>query len=570
MKKILKSKSNIILLIILGIFTLYRIFLAGKIPLYAQGGADLDDFLLVKYATKMINFKWLGAFNSLTLVKGTSFSLFLMIGYYLNIPYSIFLILCYIAAIILLSLSLKKYINNKYAISLLYIILLFSPVMFHIENTQKIYRGGLIVTFSIFVIASIINLYSSRNEKLNKLVIWSILSSFFLSFFWFIKEDSIWILPFVIGASLLSIIWLVLNKKDVKKFKTRIFLCILPLLSLIIVINAYCSLNYILYGEYTITDRTGTYYKEVLNDLLKIKNKRIDEIWITKDTVYKAMKESKTLYSVKSQIDDMYENSWALVNGEIRGDIIFWTLRDAFDKAGIYNNGGNAANEFYKKIDKELKKAFEDKKFEEEQALYLSSNSKGIRKEDLKYFKDNSLKEFDVLNNYSENEIGVYEANGTLENIIVMNYVTNSKIIWHSDNTTNEYENIKLESQKYVNQAINIVKIYQFFSKFYIYISIIGLIILFIKNINGIVKHNYKDLSILFITLGLIITFIIMFVGVSWFVSWFGWTKFRYMYNYACGIVPILQIIKFIGLYYFISLLIEISHKSFIKIKNIV
>lgn len=570
MKKILKSKSNIILLIILGIFTLYRIFLAGKIPLYAQGGADLDDFLLVKYATKMINFKWLGAFNSLTLVKGTSFSLFLMIGYYLNIPYSIFLILCYIAAIILLSLSLKKYINNKYAISLLYIIMLFSPVMFHIENTQKIYRGGLIVTFSIFVIASIINLYSSRNEKLNKLVIWSILSSFFLSFFWFIKEDSIWILPFVIGASLLSIIWLVLNKKDVKKFKTRIFLCILPLLSLIIVINAYCSLNYILYGEYTITDRTGTYYKEVLNDLLKIKNKRIDEIWITKDTVYKAMKESKTLYSVKSQIDDMYENSWALVNGEIRGDIIFWTLRDAFDKAGIYNNGGKAANEFYKKIDKELKKAFEDKKFEEEQALYLSSNSKGIRKEDLKYFKDNSLKEFDVLNNYSENEIGVYEANGTLENIIVMNYVTNSKIIWHSDNTTNEYENIKLESQKYVNQAINIVKIYQFFSKFYIYISIIGLIILFIKNINGIVKHNYKDLSILFITLGLIITFIIMFVGVSWFVSWFGWTKFRYMYNYACGIVPILQIIKFIGLYYFISLLIENSHKSFIKIKNIV
>ena len=92
MKKILKSKSNIILLIILGIFTLYRIFLAGKIPLYAQGGADLDDYLLVKYATKMINFKWLGAFNSLTLVKGTSFSLFLMIGYYLNIPYSIFLI----------------------------------------------------------------------------------------------------------------------------------------------------------------------------------------------------------------------------------------------------------------------------------------------------------------------------------------------------------------------------------------------------------------------------------------------------------------------------------------------
>lgn len=566
MKKIFKNKTNIILFIVLSLLTLYRVFLASKIPLYAQGGADLDDYLLVKYATKMINFKWLGAFNSLTLVKGTSFSLFLAIGYYLNIPYSIFLILCYIGALIMLIFALKKYMSNKYLLSLLYIILLFSPVMFHIENTQKIYRGGLIVTFVVFVIASIIHLYSNRNEDIKKLMIWSIISSLCLSFFWFIKEDSIWIIPFVCGALSLSIIWLIINKKSVTKIKRRIFFIVLPIITLIIINEIYCSLNYFIYGEYTITDRTGTYYKEVLNDLLKIKNKRIDEIWITKDTVYKAMKESPTFAKSKEQIDEMYKNSWALVEGEIRGDIIFWTLRDAFDKAGVYKDGGKKANEYYKKIDKELDEAFDNKKFEEEDAIYLSSNSKGITKKDIKYFKENIPKEFEVLIDYSENEIGVYEANGPMENIVVMDYVTNSKIIWPNTELTPEIISIRNEAERYVNQANNIVKIYQKFGKKYMCISLIGLIYLLVKIILGLFKKNYDNLSIGLISLGLIVITAIMFIGVSWFVSWFGFTKFKYMYNYSCGIIPLLQIIKFIGIYYIFDLI----HICFNKIKKLV
>lgn len=566
MKKIFNSKTNIILFIVLSILTIYRVFLASKIPLYAQGGADLDDYLLVKYATKMINFKWLGAFDSLTLVKGASFSLFLAIGYYLNIPYSIFLILCYIAAIIMLVFALKKYMSNKYLLSLLYIILLFSPVMFHIENTQKIYRGGLIVIFVVFVIASIINLYSNRNEKIKKLVVWSIISSLCLSFFWFIKEDSIWIIPFVCGAIVLSIIWLIINRKKVIRIKTRIFLTVLPIVFLIIANIVYCSLNYFIYGEYTVTDRSGTYYKEVLNDLLRIKNKKIDEIWITKDTIYKAMKESPTLAKSKEQIDEMYENSWALVDGEIRGDIIFWTLRDAFDKAGVYKNGGKKANEYYKKIDKELDKAFANKKLKEEDAFYLSKNSKGITKEDLKYFKENVPKEFEILIDYSENEIGVYEANGPIEHIVVMDYVTNSKIIWPNTEMNPEITAIRNEYERYVNQAKNIVKIYQWIGKRYMYISLIGLMYLLIKTIIGLFKKNYDNLSICLITLGLIVSTTVMFIGVSWFVSWFGWTKFKYMYNYSCGIIPLLQIIKFIGVYYICSLV----YICFNKVKKVV
>ena len=47
--------------------------------------------------------------------------------------------------------------------------------MFHIENVQKIYRGGAIVVFSLLVIAAIIGIYNNKNEKIKKIAVYSII-----------------------------------------------------------------------------------------------------------------------------------------------------------------------------------------------------------------------------------------------------------------------------------------------------------------------------------------------------------------------------------------------------------
>ncbi len=544
-----KNILKIFVIFALVILTFYRICLAFKIPLYAQAGADLDDFMMVKYAIKLIDFKWLGAFDYLVLAKSCSFSLFLAISYWLNIPYSIMLISVYIIAIIILLFAINKIINNKVFCTISYVILLYTPVMFHIENFQKIYRGGTIISFAILVVASFIGLYASRNEKLKKLCFWSILGSLSLGFFWFIKEDSIWILPFVLGAITLSIVWLLINKKNITNIKTRILLLIFPICFLILINIGYKSINYFIYGEYTVTDRSGTYYKEVLNDLLKIKNSRKENVWITKKTVYDAMEVSPTFKTIKPQIDEMYKNSWALIDGEVRGDIIFWTLRIAFFEAGIYDNGGSQVNEFYKKIDKELDNAFENKKLKEENAFYLSKASKGITKQDLNYFKKESWNLLKVLITFSENEISYNEANGNFDDIIVMQQVTNSHFAW--PNTGNTITNLKMKERdlNYINKANKIVNIYQKLGLIIFFISILGMILLFIKTIINLFKKKYDNLSISLISLGLIITCIVLFVGVEWFVSWFGFTKYRYMYNYCCGIIVLIQFIELIGVY---------------------
>lgn len=142
------EKPKKILAISLVMLTLFRIWLGVKTPLYLQAGADYDDFLLIRYAVSMLEGNWLGAFGELTLVKGASFSVIIVLNYLLGIPYAFGLIVSYVVAIILICVAFYQMLPNKILISMMYIFLLYSPIMFHEENSQKIYRGG--VYYRIF------------------------------------------------------------------------------------------------------------------------------------------------------------------------------------------------------------------------------------------------------------------------------------------------------------------------------------------------------------------------------------------------------------------------------------
>lgn len=253
-----KSKTNFIIILLI-ILTVFRIMLANKIPLYVQADAGYDDFMMMTYTKNLLDLKWLGNFNSLTLVKVSGYSIFLAITYLSGMPYTTMLILLYIISIIILLKGLNKFIENKYFIYILYLVLLFNPAMFHIENTLKIYRGGVIIISSLATIGSFIGLFGTvvNNNKLSSKIKWSLLAAISLIFFYFQKEDSIWILPFCICITIISFIYLFFQKgyKSKLNLLKRNIILILPVISLIIAVNIYKTINYFNYGVYTVTDR---------------------------------------------------------------------------------------------------------------------------------------------------------------------------------------------------------------------------------------------------------------------------------------------------------------------------
>ncbi len=564
-----KSRINRILIVAIIFSTLFRIYLAVKTPLYAQAGADFDDYLFVKYALSILSGGWLGPFDCKTLAKGASYSVFLAVNYLLGIPYSLELILTYITAVILFIIAIRKLISNKYFLLTSYLFLLFSPVMFHIENVQKIYRGGLIVSFALIIISAAIGLYTSRNDSRKTQLKWSLLLGFSLSFFWFLKEDSIWILPFVLGIILITIISSILQRK---KIISRIFISIIPIILLFSSILLYSYTNYKFYGEFTITDRSGTYFKEFIADILQIEDdENYQNVWITKKMMYKAIDVSPTLQSIKPYIDDMYKNSWALKeNGEIEGDMIYWIIKEKVSDAGIYDKGGEYVNKFYQKIDTELNSAFKTGKLKKSKdKIYLSSMAKGFTINEIEKFNKKETKSaIDTIITYKENETSIYEATGDYNNILNMQYLTNSTIILPGTGKK------KLE---FINVIVNIdtkiVEIYQKTGNLVFSISIIGLILLIIEAIyNFVTKKNNKYYEIALILICLCSSATALFIGVEWFCSWFGFFKNRYIYNYTCGIFPILQILESIGIYILfiniINIFRQITNKYLQRKKN--
>ena len=95
------------------LLTLLRIGLMLKLPFYAIGNAKYDDFLLLDYAKSIANGAWLGDYGRLTLVKGISFSLFILLCKYLFMPYSLGLVLFYIGAALVFCIAIKYIIKKK-------------------------------------------------------------------------------------------------------------------------------------------------------------------------------------------------------------------------------------------------------------------------------------------------------------------------------------------------------------------------------------------------------------------------------------------------------------------------
>ena len=557
MKKV--NKTSKILIIIALILTIFRILIQMKIPLFLQADAFYDDYLYVMYAKELMQFNWLGDFSFISLAKGASFSFFILGNYLLGIPYSLGLILTYIFSIIIFILSIKKLIKNKWFLFITYIYLLFSPVMFHAENIQKVYRGGVLLSFALLVISGIIGIYTRINDNNKKQkFFYVILTSISLSFFWFLKEDSIWILPFVLGGLFITIINILKTKDNKKTKRKKIFLVIIPLITLFLSINVYKSINYIKYGEYAVTDRNGTYFKEVISDLLLIEDENSDKNhWITKDMLEKAYNVSPSFSKIKNSMDDKY-SFWQDQDGEIVGDIIYWAMKEAANESGIYDNGGKEANNYYKKVHEELQKAFDENKLKKNNEIHLSSVVKGITKEEipeyLKLMKDSEK----VLLTHSEFDIGIYEARGSNDNIALFNELTMSQVVMPNSN-----KNIYKPSTYFINVSKKIVSLYQKIGYIMYYIFIITLIVFTINVVSNLFKKkiNERNLSIYLIMLGLSVTCFAQFFGTTFFCRFL---SFRKIYDYTSIIFPIIQILEIISIYLIISNIKKILKKKYL------
>lgn len=373
----MKKKKDVLFIIALFVISLYRLKLLKESSWELILSTGYDDIMQMKNAVTMTAGDWLGgSYFYTSMAKNVGYPLFLAIGQWLNISYGFL----YGAVIIFASLIFVKAISpifsSRKLLLLIYVIILFAPI--NHEAFYRIYRNALVPWFFLLVLSCMIALFIRHKEKVSKQIPWSIGAMASIMYFWILREDSIWIFPFVFTASIMIIIVnLPLVWRHRREFIHKTLLALLPLSGIIAVSIITSAINYSHYGIWAMNDRTQTYAPKAMSLIYRIDDGRTKDkdVWASRESMRLAINESPTLRKIGDRVLASY-NLWA--GGEeleLKGDISQWSLRFAVEEEGYYHGNARKTNTFYKKVYEELTEAFRSGKLHKKSGIYLSSQT---------------------------------------------------------------------------------------------------------------------------------------------------------------------------------------------------
>ena len=159
-------------------------------PIYAP----YDDFRFVRQALSILEWKWLGPFDHLTLAKGPFFPMWLAAMHLLSLPYILALQISYLAACIVFLLALRPFRLVRWRQTLIFAILWFSPASF-VATDFRVERSALYPSLVLLAVAFAIGLTVRCSQAVRPSIVWPVGLGLSFAAFWLTREEGVWLLP---------------------------------------------------------------------------------------------------------------------------------------------------------------------------------------------------------------------------------------------------------------------------------------------------------------------------------------------------------------------------------------
>ena len=369
----MSKKSKIIVITIILLIAL-RLWLLASSNWNIITNSYYDSHLQINEAISLIRGTWLGAYSKVTLCKGISYPFFLFLLNILHIPYYFGMGMLIIFASWLFTKAIEPICKNKIFRTIIFAFLLFNPIGFSKESLYH-YRNALIPWVVLIVISCIVGMYLRKEEKIKNMLPYGITGFLSTGFFWLLREDSIWFLPFIFGSLFFTVIYFFKEKNKIKTLIGKCIVALFPTLGIVFSVLFISTLNYFVYGIFATNDRTSTYEAKVLGQLVLIDDgvNLNEDVWVSEKAIDLAKEASPTF----KKLDLSPFDNWPRI-----GDYSIWALRDSVSNSGYYKDA-KETNELYKKIYKELKEGFSNGKLQKKKAIKFSDTSGVYSKEEI-------------------------------------------------------------------------------------------------------------------------------------------------------------------------------------------
>lgn len=537
LKKVLEKIKKYGLLIILMLLLILKLLIVQVQPTRAQYSMIYDDQLMIEQANSIVSGNWLGEYNSKTLTKGVFTPLFIALTYILNIPFLIGKEIFYGIACIVFTLIISKKIKSKIALIIIYLVILINPVEYCVQLC-RVYRDGIYMSLILFLSAFLIGIFLNREEKATKQIKYFIGAGIAFSATYLCREETIWLVPFILIITIATIVPKYLNKK--------IMLYIIPIIITVISINIVCLLNYKFYGVYTLNQYWGKAFQSAYGALLRVKpEEEKQRVPITHETMKGLYEVSPKFAELKDFLEGEEGDDWRdigiKIEGELTGAYVQWALMDAVETLGYYETA-QKAEQYYTELADEINQLCDDGVLESRKNKIVSNSCYFDFKDIINViFKMPETMRYQYsLEDITMMVINPGEIIGMEEKKEIFEKMTRQPVV-----TMGHYfqENNKIRFQ--IIEKIE--KIFEFINPYLFYISIVTSIIYVLSNIKRL-KEIYEELIILITLASLYASriFIITFTKEMMFEEALNTSYLACIYDiqYLFGVIAIIFFIK--------------------------
>lgn len=340
------------------LLSVWRIWLTYDLPISALSTSIHDDALMANMAIKILSGSWLGEYNQFTMPKGIVYPLYLVLIHKSGISYLLMTQLLYMLGAFFVVLAIHKKENGLILDFLIYAVLIFNPLMSSLNVYMRIYRNVLVPIEVLFVFAGILGMFMRLEQKNSKLIFWAFLSGAGVLTLNMTREDSIWIMPFLIVASIVFLVVDIIKRP--KGYLVKVCLILLPFLMLILGNQIVKTVNKHYYGISACTDTNATHFTDAIKAMYSVEDvENIPMVSVSRQKMEELYANSPTLAGVRENIDASLDAWTDAEDNNVTDAHFFWAVRDGLAMAGLYCDAVET-DEFYYKIANELNTAMDE------------------------------------------------------------------------------------------------------------------------------------------------------------------------------------------------------------------
>jgi hypothetical protein len=342
-----------------------KIWMTKAIPLTIIADSDEKTFLL--QAQGLLSGHWLGDYTVVTLAKNPFYSMFLAASFVAGVPALMAQQLLYAVACAVFVLAVRPAIVSwrPYQLVLLYALLVFNPMS--AMGTERLLRNHLYATLGVLLIASGVAIINRTHWGWKPLLKWFLLFTFALTAQWLTREESIWVMPFLVVYTLAAgwLMW----RSNPSSWRRNLVLLVLPYCVVYLSVLTVEILNKNKYGVFVANEQQSRGLRALVGAIHRVNPVPRDHLdVVTKQTREQIYVVSPSFAELRTSLEGVVGQFWAdascqfakvCTDNDINWGLIQWELRHAALVAG-HQGSATDAEKFYDQIAREINSACAD------------------------------------------------------------------------------------------------------------------------------------------------------------------------------------------------------------------